>query len=152
LVERFNARQAELVAGMQQSLEQARAAAGRELRKAWGAEFQANVDAADVFMEKLGLSDQEIAGLERGIGPQRLLEIAARLGRGMSESRFAGGESPPAGQEFGMTPEAAKAKIAELQTDPRFQAQYRHENAKIRGPAVERLFKLRQLAFPDETR
>lgn len=85
------------------------------LKTELGEQYDASVELARRVRRASGLSDQEAQQIEDTIGVGRAMKMFAELGRSMGEHRFKGGEG--GGATFGMSPEAAKARIIDLRKD-----------------------------------
>lgn len=129
-------------------------AADEALKREWGGEFQANIQAAQKLADRvrtgLGLDQEkwnEVADkMQRAIGVEMAVKMFALLGRGLGEHPFIEGESHRDG--FGMTPARAKAELAQLRADPDHQKRKMSDNKATRMEAVAREMKLDELAFP----
>jgi hypothetical protein len=119
VVEKFNAHMTELREAQQQAVVAQTEAAQATLRKQWGAAYDDKVAAADRFMQKVGWDQPTVEALRDAMGAQWVLELTATLGEGLGEAPFVSGEAAPTGGV--MTPEQAKARIAQLRTDSAFQ-------------------------------
>lgn len=128
LAERYGAKSEELAAAEAQARVERAAAEVGELKKAWGPRYQENIlagqHAARIAAEKLGMDASEfearLSNLEEKSGESRLLlQLFALFGNGMSEFR-AGRDDVTATTPFGMTPEAAREQIRQLESDTSF--------------------------------
>src|SRR5690606_12779533 len=84
-----------------------------ELKTAWGEDFDKNIDLAKRVARTMGINEQEARALERTLGIKRTAEVFSKFGGALGEHRFVG----QGGQSFGMTGEAAKARISDLRKD-----------------------------------
>lgn len=90
-----------------------------EVKKAWGADWDRNVAAGQNAVKALGLDKAFMERLEGAAGDAVVLELMAKLGKtiGVEDRTIVAG-----GEGFGMSPEAARAKIADIKLgrDPDF--------------------------------
>jgi hypothetical protein len=129
-----------------QRLEQA-SADKAALEKEWGGAWEENIAAGSRFRQKFGINDATMNKLEDALGLRGVLELSAEIGRGLGEHQgMPSGEDSGAGSQFGMTPAAAKAKIADLFLDDKFKSDY-----LVKGlpEAKARMNRLHALAHPE---
>lgn len=100
--------------------------------------------AAARAMAEAGVNEQQVEGILNG-DKTALYDFLARIGSQTQESTVVSGDSPTQG--FRMSPEAAKAKIADLMADDTFMRQYSAASAKVRDPAVKRMEELHKAAY-----
>ena len=147
IFEKYNGRMEQAVQEHEnQRLEQA-SADEAALRKDWGGAWEENVAAGSRFRQKFGINDATMNKLEDALGFRGVLELAAEIGRGLGEHQgMPSGEDSGAGSQFGMTPAAAKAKIADLFLDDKFKSDY-----LVKGlpEAKARMNRLHALAHPE---
>jgi hypothetical protein len=108
------------------------------LRKEWAGEFDENLRLGRRAVREFGL-EGNVEKLEQALGSGELLKLTAKLGRGLSEDRFAGNPAPT----VGLTKEAAQEELALLRSDPSFGARYLAGEAE----AVKRFTRLHEAAF-----
>ena len=146
IFEKYNGRVEQAVQEHEnQRLEQA-SADEAALRKDWGGAWEENVAAGSRFRQKFGINDATMNKLEDALGFRGVLELAAEIGRGLGEHQgMPSGEDSGAGSQFGMTPAAAKAKIAELGLDDEFMGLYLAGNPEKKA----RMTRLHALAHPE---
>ena len=84
--------------------------------------------------QAFGLGKGEIKALERALGTRRMLDLMHRMGDGLGEDT-ASGDGQGGGQ---MTPERAKARVAELQGDAAWRKRFQEGDAAARSE-MERL-------------
>jgi hypothetical protein len=96
---------------------------GAAWRKAQGAQEAAKVTDAQRAAAMIGLSPEEVIGIQRGLalvtgkpGSSRTLDILAKLGGGMAEDSLSGGGKG----RFGVTAAEAQAEIDRLTVDAEF--------------------------------
>jgi len=147
MYEKYNGRMSEFVEDMQTQQAERTASDEQVLRKEWGEAWDENIAAATRFRQRFNLDDGTIGRLEGALGLRGLLELSAEIGRGLGEHTMPGDreQDSGAGTAFGMTPGAAKAKIADLSLDEKFMEQY----LDGRPEAVARMTRLHSLAHPE---
>ena len=96
----------------------------KALQTQWGHAYEQKIQAGKAFAHRFGLDGGKLTALESALGTKGLLEFTAMLGEAIGEHGgppqdilAAGAE----GQQFGLTPAHAKAKIEELKLDKEFQ-------------------------------
>lgn len=113
------------------------------LKGEWGAEYDKNADLAKRVMKSFGYSTEQLQAMERALGPKAFLAGFAKFGGAIGEHRFLEGA---ANTTFGaMTPEAARERIAALQKDDKWMADYISGNADKKAEWT----RLHQVAFPE---
>ena len=91
------------------------------LKTEWGEGFDAQFVAADRAAAEFGLTVQDVVDMKGLWGGAKAAKFLASIGAKMGEATFELGE----GRQFGsMTPGAATAKIAELNSDAAFMSRY----------------------------
>lgn len=150
----LSAQQAEAISGWYNSQVQAqmeaqataRAQAAEQqlhaLKQEWGNAWEENVNLGQRAAKQFGLNGEQLAAIEAGLGTGELLKFMARIGRGLTEHSFESGRSTTG---FGMTPEAAQARIAALRNDQGWSSKYLSGDAGARAE----LEKLMSVAFPE---
>ena len=103
----------------------------QKLRDKWGSTFDVNTVIAREAVKALGANETEIAALEKALGSApAVVELFARLGQKRSiEAPFLTGN--PAYQSGITTPEAAKARIAELKSDPEWTRKFNNGDSTV---------------------
>jgi hypothetical protein len=111
------------------------------LRSEWGRSFDENVELSRRAAHEFGL-DGKLDALENALGTADMMKLLSRMGRGLTEHTFEGGKTT---QGFGMTPEAAQNRIAQLRSDADWGKKY------ISGDktAQDEMTKLMSIAYPD---
>lgn len=132
---------AQAQAAAQQSASQSEADVAA-LRQEWGSAWDENVELGRRAAREYGLEPADLEQLERGLGTKKMLSLMARIGRGQVEHNFEGGRTS---QGFGMTPDAARARISALRDDPSWATQYMNGNADARAEMT----RLMQIAYPN---
>ena len=96
-------------------------------------------------MAGIGMNEESISAMLSG-DKSAIYDFAARVGAKTAEVSVVQGDAPGSGGEFGMSKQAASAKIAELWADPEFTKQYQSGNRTVRQPAIDRMTKLHEAA------
>lgn len=98
----------------------------RELGKDGAATY---FDQVNLAAQALGVTKADIKSMERSLGTRRMLDLLHKMGDGMAEDNLDGD-----GQGGGaMTPDAARAKVKELQADKSWVAKFRGGDAAARA-------------------
>ena len=121
LAERFNAHVGQVEAAAQQQYAARSQQDADELRAEWGERFEANVEMGRRAARQFGLEGGEVAAMERALGTRKLLTVLSKIGRGLGEDSFEGGDRPNA---FRMSPEAARGRIEALKADKAWGARF----------------------------
>ena len=87
----------------------------KALRSEWGSAYDENTEAGRRAARQFGLDAEALGKMEQAMGTGPLLKFMAQVGRGLGEGKFVSGDE---GGQFGLTPAAATARIAELKGDP----------------------------------
>lgn len=114
------------------------------LKGEWkGDEYDKNVDLAKRVMKTAGFNEDQMRSIERALGPKAMLQSFAKFGAMVGEHRFVGGNQA---QNFGMSTEGAKERIATLKKDSAYMAAY------VGGDAdkIAEMTRLHQIAFPEQ--
>lgn len=85
------------------------------LKKDWGNEYEHRTELTRRAVVKLGLEEKDIAAFEKVAGFSKTMKVFAKVADMMKEHGAEGIDAPGS---FGMTPEGAKAKKAQLMADP----------------------------------
>jgi hypothetical protein len=149
LADKWNAfaakQQEKMVAQTNEQAAQQNATELAEVQKAWGEQFDANVNNGKRVTQALfDMTKPEdkarFAKIEGAIGSAAMLDLFARLGAKTGEGSFDGGNTGGAnGDPARLTPEAAAAEINRLQGDDGFQAQYTQADHPQHEAAVRRM-------------
>jgi hypothetical protein len=145
IFEKYNGRLEQVTQEIENQRQEQASADEAALRKEWGGAWEENIAAGTRFRQKFGLDDAKMDKLESALGLRGLLELSAEIGRGLGEHKGMPGEDNGAGSQFGMTPAAAKAKIADLGLDKDFMGQYLGGNPEAKA----RMTRLHALAHPE---
>lgn len=116
-----------------------------DLKSEWkGEEFDKNIDLAKRVSRTMGLSPEEAQAVERAIGIKRAATVFSSLGKALGEHRFVGGQNGQ--QQFGMTAEGARARLADLKKDGAWMASYLSGDADKTAEWT----RLHQVGFQDQ--
>ena len=121
LAEKWNAYVGEREVAAQAAFEAQSQADWIDLQREWGPKFAQNTETFRRGALTFGLSRQEMATIEGGLGTRRTVELFARIGEGLAEDRFIDGEGRAG---FGMSREQAENRIASLRRDQTWQARW----------------------------
>lgn len=110
------------------------------LKKAWGAEYDANIAAANQTLRTYGLDQQGgFEQLEKVLGSEGAIRLLADAAALNAEDRHAAGVR---GAGAAMTPERAHQRIAERRQDEQFMRAYNDRTHSGHKTAVEEMSKL----------
>lgn len=129
---------------MRQQLNDRIAADDKILRKEWGAAYDQNFELAKNAAKKLGFSEQGMDALLSTIGQKATAELFYKIGTGLGEDKFIGGNSPQ-GFNGAMTPSQAKNKINALRNDQEFIKRYVAGDVAAKGEMA----RLHEMAYHD---
>lgn len=143
LAEWWNGQQSGQVEQLQQQSAQKAEADIQSLRSEWGKAYDENLELGRRAAREFGLDGGKLSAIEQGLGTKGMLEFMAKIGRGLTEHTFEGGNTT---KGFGMTPEAAQQRIAALRNDQAWSTKY------ISGGADEQaeMKRLMSIAYPDQ--
>lgn len=127
-----------------QALQEATDTAAAAAFDAWKASNEEGFNNAAKVMATVGMDE---AGLEALLSGDKtaLYGFLAKVAARSAEGKVIHGDQPGAGA-FGMSPAAAKQKVAELYADEAFMKQYTSTNAAVRQVAIDRMSALQQIA------
>lgn len=108
------------------------------LKKEWAAGFDGKVEQGRRFVRQLGIDAETLGTLTAALGSRKTLELMAKAGEGLGEHDFV--DNGSGSTKFGLTPEAAKAKIAELLSNKEWTDKYM-AGSKAEGAEYQRLLK-----------
>ena len=126
-----------------ESIAKQTAAQEQAVMKEWGMAAQRNIEIGKKAVAALGWDAKTLSGLQQTLGLDGLLKLAHQLGTKIGEDKFVGGDNSRPGFAY-LTPEAAKAKIAENMADKEFAGKYLSGGVKERKEMDE----LHRLAYP----
>jgi hypothetical protein len=96
--------------------------------KSWGAERAAKLDAVDLGGKHLELDKSQLLSLRRALGPEKALDLLAKVGSGLREDTLLDGGNR---RGFAGDPVAAQARLDEIKTTPELAAK-----ARVPGSAI----------------
>lgn len=139
-----------IVTGMtaeQQAEEQARQAETQQqqaaLKTKWGANYDANVNAARGALRAFGVTADDVDKVESVLGYARTMELFHGIGSRLGEAPFTEGGQPPGG--FGMSGDQARAEITRLRQDVGFAQKLVANDAEAKA----KWDRLHRIAYPD---
>lgn len=100
------------------------------LKGEWGQAWEENVELGRRAARQFGLDQGKLEALENAFGTAEMLKFMSRIGRGLTEHTFESGRST---NSFGLTPDAARQRIAALREDRDFTSKYLAGNADAQG-------------------
>lgn len=144
-VDKWNAFVQEQTGGALQQSQQQNETEMLALETKWGDKLDEYKAAGQRVVKSLGLDAATIDKIEGSIGTAAVVGLLANLGMKAGEATWAGGGAPTDPNDpSGMTPQAAQAKITQLQGDAAFQTRYMNRMDPGHAEAVktmEALFK-----------
>jgi len=150
----LNQKQAEIIAGkwneyMQTTVGQQTQQSAQKveqdltaLKGEWGPAWDENIALGSRAAKQFGLDAEKLTAIEGAIGTGDMLKLMAKIGRGLTEHNFEGGNTT---QGFGMTPAAAKERIAALRNDTGWATKYMNGDVE----AQAEMKRLMTVAFPE---
>lgn len=118
------------------------------LKESWGSDYDNRLGAAsDTFRHMSSKYPDAVKSLLNGMEGNNpvVLEMAAALGKAYKESGIITGTREV---NFGVTPDEAKHRIAELRSNPDFQSEINNRNAEVQAKAQAKLDALYEAAYP----
>jgi hypothetical protein len=119
-----------------------------KLKTEMGSAYDDRVLLAKQATKAAGLNIDELTGIERIIGSGKLMKMLMGFGDLMREGRSpdeGGARQEQGGGSYTMTPDQARAKIAELKLDSDFMAKYLSPNNGVRKLAIDRMEALQKV-------
>jgi hypothetical protein len=114
-----------LIETHQREQQQKSAAELSQLKSEWGAKFNENAELSKRAAREFGVSAEQAQALEGALGTAGMLKLFNSIGSRLAEPKpFEAGGSGDGGSGFGLTPEAAKARIGQLRNDRDWAAKY----------------------------
>lgn len=142
LAEWWNQTQNSSLQGLVQQSAQQSALELQSLQKEWGGAYEENIELGRRAAQEYGLGADKLNAIERALGTGEMLKLFSQIGRAQGEAKMeGGGNSNP----FGMTPEAARARIEALRSDSKWSMAYTSGDVDAQSE-MQRLMKL---AYPD---
>lgn len=102
-----------------------------ELKQAWGQDYDKHMDLSNRVLRAAGFTEEEQKAMEQALGPKAFRERFAKFGSSVGEHRFAGTQQGQQG--FGMSAEAARARIGERGKDQEFMKKLFAGDADAKG-------------------
>lgn len=124
LAEKWNAWQGEQMQAAQQRAEQQAQADIEALKKEWAQGFDTQIALGRRAQREFGVDEGTLTKIEGAMGTGAMLKFFATLGSKLAEAPLIGAEPGSATPPFKLTPEGARAKIAELTTNEEWSARY----------------------------
>lgn len=115
-----------------------------ELKTEWGAGYEKNLLQSKVAAKSLGITPEQIDGIEKTLGYKETMKLFQSLGEKVGEANFTDGEVQSFNNQ--MTPAQANAAISNLQNDPIFLKAWSDKFAPGHKEAVDKKAQLMQLA------
>ena len=132
-----------ITGGLAQQLAETQEAEAAKAFDAWKGQNPEGFNNAARVVAGLGIKEDQLAGILAG-DKVAMYDFLAKVAARSQEGQVIQGEQP--GNSFNLSPDGAKAKIAELLGDKDFMAQYTNRSAAIRQPAIDRMSKLQEAA------
>lgn len=132
-----------MVANAKQAAAQKLATEQTELKATWGMAFEQNVRVVDEAARVLGLSADQVKGLNGAIGYKASMELLCKLGKSVGESIYVNGGGAPGGA---LEPAAALAEIEALKKDAEFSNRYLNGDTEAKA----KMQRLHELAYPGQ--
>jgi hypothetical protein len=124
IVDAYNAWVGEQVKGVSVGKLKASEDGMNDIKKEWGKDADAKMAAAQrafkTFSKEAGIEQADLDTMEEAIGTAKMMKLWASIGSGLAEARFVAGDTPGGGSHF--TPEAARARLQQMNADPDFRA------------------------------
>lgn len=142
LNEEWNGYVTELIQQNEKAQQERDAAELSTLRGKWGADYDKHVEQGRRAGREFGLSEQEFQSISASLGSGKTLELFQKIGAKLGEAAPFNPNGSGGGSGFGMTPEAAKARIQSLSGDKDWIGKY------LAGGAAEKeeMTRLQQIA------
>lgn len=115
VAEAFNSYMRDVIQQAEAEQTTQREAGVNEYRQEVGDKFNTHIAAGNKAMRMLGLTGEDIAGIEQGLGTKKTLGLFAKLGMGMGEDILLDAGGRP---KFSMSKEEAQAELDRLGKEP----------------------------------
>ena len=150
LSEKWNTYVADAQKAAQTAQEQTNQIQVTELKSAWGADYDAKTALVDRAAETFGMTQEQLSALKTTMGPKAAMLFLHNIGAKIAvEDRTVPGLNGTT--SFGMTPEQAKALIAEKRNSKDFAQLFSSQDPKQRLEAREEMNRLHKIAYPGVT-
>lgn len=122
-----------------------------DLKKAWGPDYDKNAEVVDRAAESFGMNQDQLSALKQVMGPKGAMEFLHKIGSKIAVEK--GGQHPGMADkhDFGMTQDAARARIAQLKADRSFAQLFTSQDPKQRMEARAEMDRLHRIAYPGQT-
>lgn len=116
-----------------------------ELKNEWKVDYDKHIDLSNRVLRAAGFTPEQQMAIERALGPKAFRQAFAKFGTLVGEHRFAGNEGQGQGG-FQMSPEAARARIQDLQKDTAWRQAFLNGDADKKAEWT----RLHEVAFPQQ--
>lgn len=123
-------------------------AEGAKLKTEWSANYDANVSIAKQAAKTFGMDEGQIAALEKSMGFAGVHKFLFNIGSKLGEAEFIQSGGKP-GDFTGLSPELARARVADLKRDPTFVARWNSKDPVVKGEAQAEMKRLHKVAYPE---
>lgn len=120
----WNSYVTDLIAKDEQARKEKDAAELTELRGKWGAKYDENVELGRRAGREFGLSQEEFDAISGAMGSGKTLELFNRIGSKIGEAAPFNPAQGGGGNSFGLSPDAARARITALSGDKDWTSKY----------------------------
>ncbi len=141
LAEWWNQENAAVAQAQAQAKEQQAELDLQKLKQEWGQTYDAEVEKGRRAVRQFGLDTEQLEKIEGAMGTAALLKLFSKIGNGLGEATFESGTGGSG--SFGMSKDAAVAKIAELKGSQDWTAKYLSGDKA----ALNEMNRLMQLAY-----
>jgi hypothetical protein len=100
-----------------------------QLQKDWGNNYEYNRQTAVQGAQKLKVTAEDVATLEKAVGYSRVMEIFRKVGAGTTEDSYISGKQ---GGEFMTTQQTAQTRLNELMANPQWQGRFLQNEPEAR--------------------
>lgn len=138
MVKAWNEYQAGIVTAQKTELEQAITQERQQLQREWGAAYETNTKIASRAAKEFGVTAEVIDAMEIAMGHDGVMKFFHSIGSKLGEGSFVMGNPNSDGA---LTPDQAKQRIGQLQSDNEFVKKYTAGDAAARRE-MERLHKM----------
>jgi hypothetical protein len=113
-----------LVEAHERQLAEKSAAELSQLKSEWGAKYDENAELSKRAAREFGVSEDQSKALEGALGTAGMLKLFNSIGSKLAEPKAFDAGGGDGGGGFGLTPEAAKARISQLRNDRDWTSKY----------------------------
>lgn len=113
-----------LIETHQREQQQKSAAELSQLKSEWGPKFDENAELSKRAAREFGVSAEQAQALEGALGTAGMLKLFNAIGSRLAEPKPLEAGGGDGGSGFGLTPEAAKARIGQLRNDREWTGKY----------------------------